>query len=80
MSSEIITSIYKKYPGSIKGWYIAWAEHINVCIVPLCLVSFMKRPALAVLGTCLKCYDICNCVQNGRLISFGLFMPLNFWC
>lgn len=27
------------------SWYVVWAEEMNKCVLPICMVSFMKRPA-----------------------------------
>ncbi|RLN41911.1 uncharacterized protein C2845_PM01G48220 [Panicum miliaceum] len=32
------------------SWYITWNEHINSCIMPLCIVSFTKHPMIQDLG------------------------------
>lgn len=32
------------------SWYIIWNEHINSCIMPLCIVSFTKHPMIQDLG------------------------------
>ncbi|CAM0949917.1 unnamed protein product [Alopecurus aequalis] len=40
------------------SWYVVWAEHMNVSVVPLCVVSFVKRPVLQVLGPLITCTPV----------------------